>query len=159
MLEILSLIIGGVLRLAPEALGLWKARKDADHEYRMTQLQLEVDKARAQQALDLAHAQAEIAANAGEMQAWADAIRGQAQPSGVGWVDAVSATVRPFLTYWWCLVLYTAAKAITVAVALQSNPRLADLVPILVTEFDRRVIGSMLAFWFVDRSLRRGLMK
>lgn len=143
----------------PEVLGLVKARKDADHEYRMTELQLKIDEARARHALDLAHAQAEIAAAAGEMDAWAAAIRGQAQPSGVRWIDALSSSVRPILTYWWVIVLYSGAKMLQIAVGMDEGVRLAEFVPILVTEFDRTVIGSILSFWFVDRSLRRGAIK
>lgn len=159
MIELLGLVFGGVFRLLPEVLGLVKARKDADHEYRMTELQLKIDEARAKHALDLAHAQAEIAAAAGEMDAWAAAIRGQAQPSGVRWIDALSSSVRPILTYWWVIVLYSGAKMLQIAVGIDEGVTLAQFVPILVTEFDRTVIGSILSFWFVDRSLRRGAIK
>ena len=159
MIELLGLVFGGVFRLLPEVLGLVKARKDADHEYRMTELQLKIDEARAKHALDLAHAQAEIAAAAGEMDAWAAAIRGQAQPSGVRWIDALSSSVRPILTYWWVIVLYSGAKMLQIAVGIDEGVTLAEFVPILVTEFDRTVIGSILSFWFVDRSLRRGAIK
>lgn len=145
--------------MLPEVLGIFRARKDADHEYRMTELQLRIDEARAKQAIDLAHAQAEIAAAAGEMDAWAAAIRGQAQPSGVSRIDALSSSVRPVLTYWWVIVLYSGAKALQVVVGIQSGVTLAEFAPILVTEFDRTVIGSILSFWFVDRSLRRGAIK
>jgi hypothetical protein len=145
---------GGLFRLIPFIVDFFKQKQDAEHEYRMTQLQLEIDKARATQAIDLANAQAAIATNAGEMSAWVEAIKGQSGKTGISWVDAVSATVRPFLTYYWCVGLYGGAKAIQVAVALQARVPLEQLVPILVTEFDQRVIGSMLAFWFVDRALK-----
>lgn len=155
MFELLSLVFGGLLRLAPEVIGFMNKKQDQAHELRMTTLQLDIDKARAQQALDLAHANAAIAADQADMQALIEAVKGQATPTGVKWVDAVSATVRPFLTYWWCVILYTTAKVIGIVVAVQASATLAQLAPLLVTEFDRSVIGSMLAFWFVDRSLRR----
>lgn len=159
MIELLGLVFGGVLRLLPEFLGIVKARKDADHEYRMTELQLKIDEARAKHALDLAHAQSEIAATAGEMDAWAAAIRGQSQTSGVRWIDALSSSVRPVLTYWWVLVLYSGAKALQIVVGLDAGVTLAEFVPILVTEFDRAVIALILSFWFVDRSIRRGALR
>lgn len=155
MFELLSLLFGGLLRLAPEVIGFFKQRRDQDHELRMTQLQLDIDKARAQQALDLAHANAAIAADAADMQALIEAVRAQAGPVGNPRIDAISATVRPFLTYWWCVLLYTSAKVVGIVVAVQASATLAQLAPLLVTDFDRSVIGSMLAFWFVDRSLRR----
>lgn len=155
MFELLSMLGGGALRLIPFLVDFFKGKRDADHEFRMTQLQLEIDRARAAQQIDLAHAQASIASAAGELQAFSDAIKAQGQSTGIGWVDAISATVRPFLTYYWCVGLYGSAKVIQVVVAFKNDTPLSGFVPILVTEFDQMVIGSMLSFWFVDRALRR----
>jgi hypothetical protein len=155
MLALLSMLGGGVFRLIPFLVDFFKQKNDADHEYRMAQLQLQIDQARATQQIDLAHAQADIASSAGEMQAWVEALKGQGTPSGVPWVDAVSATVRPFLTYYWCVGLYGGAKLLQMIVAVQAHTPLAQLVPILTTEYDQSVISSMLAFWFVDRALRK----
>lgn len=155
MIELLGLIFGGVFRMMPELLGVFKAKREAEHEFRMTELQLKIDEARAKHALDLVHAQAEVVAAAGEMNAWADAIRSQATPSGIGWIDALSSSVRPVLTYWWVIGLYGTAKAIQIIVGFDEGASLASFVPVLVTEFDRTVIGSILSFWFVDRSLRK----
>jgi hypothetical protein len=155
MFELLSLLGGGVLRLVPFIVDFFKQRREAEHEYRMTELQLRIDQARAAQQIDLAHAQAGIAAAAGELAVFADAVKAQGQPSGVVWVDALSASVRPVLTYYWTVGLYGGAKVIGVIVAVQANTALAGYGPILVSEFDRAVIGSMLSFWFVDRALRK----
>lgn len=155
MFELLSLLFGGLLRLAPELIGFFKQKRDQEHEHKMTLLQLDIDKARAQQALDLAHAQHAAAMDKADMDALINAIGAQATPSGIRWIDALSSSVRPVLTYWWCVGLYTTAKFITISVAMQASLKLGELAPLLVTEFDRTVIGSMLAFWFVDRSLRR----
>jgi len=155
MLTLLSMLGGGLFRLLPELIALFKGRQDADHEYRMTQLQLEIDKARAGQQIDLAHAQAEIAANAADMAAMVEALKAQATPTGIAWVDALSASVRPVLTYWWCLVLYTIAKIIAIVVAFKAGVPLGAFAAILVTAFDEQVIGSIFAFWFVDRALRK----
>lgn len=155
MIELLSLALGGVLRLAPELFKMFGAKRDADHEFRMTELQLQIDRERAQQNLDLVHAQGAIAADSAEMMAMVEALKAQAVPTGVKWVDALSASVRPILTYWWCLFLYTIYKAVTISLAIASGASLATLAGLLVTEFDRSVIGSIFAFWFVDRSLRK----
>jgi hypothetical protein len=155
MLALLSMLGGGLFRLIPFVVDFFKQRQDAEHEYRMTQLQLQIDQARASQQIDIAHAQAEIASNAGEMAAWAEAIKGEATRTGIGWVDAISATVRPVLTYWWCLVLYTTAKGFLVWAAIKANAPPAAFAAILVTEFDTAVIGSIFSFWFVDRALRK----
>jgi hypothetical protein len=150
---------GGVFRLIPFIVDFFKQKQDQAHELAMTELQLKIDQARAQQALDLAHAQADIALNQGEMEAWRGAVEAQGRSTGLAWVDAVSATVRPFLTYYWCIGLYGSAKLIQVIVAASAHEPLAAYVPILITEFDRSVIGSVLAFWFVDRTLRKSYGK
>jgi hypothetical protein len=155
MLTLLSMLGGGLFRLIPFIVDFFKSKQDADHEYRMAQLQLQIDQARVTQAIDLAHAQADIALGAGEMNAWAEAIKGQSMPTGVAWVDAISATVRPFLTYYWCVGLYGSAKAIQIYVALQAHVPLAQLVPVLVTEFDQNVIGAAVSYWFVERTLMK----
>lgn len=155
MLTLLSMLGGGLLRFLPFMVEFFKQKHEAEHEFRMAELQLKIDQARAAQQIDLAHAQAEIATTAGELQAWNSGIESQGKPTGVPWVDAVSATVRPFLTYYWCVGLYGAGKAIQVVVAFNTGTPLAGYVEILITEFDQQVIGSMLAFWFVDRSLRK----
>lgn len=153
MLEILSLVVGSLTRLGPELLKLVTAKRDAEHEYRMTELQLKIDQARAAQALDLMRVQGAIAQDAQELQAIVDAVREQARPSGVAWVDGLSSSVRPVLTYWWCMVLYTAAKIVLVIGAWPVEmPALAAL---LLTDFDRSIVASIIGFWFTDRVLRR----
>jgi len=155
MMSLIAMLGSGVFRLIPFLVDFFKEKREAEHEFRMTELQLKIDQARATQQIDLAHAQAEIAANAGEMSAWADAIKSQGTPTGVGWADALSASVRPVLTYWWCMVLYTAAKIIAIIVAFQAHTTLAAFSAILLTEFDTAIIGSIFSFWFVDRAIRK----
>lgn len=155
MLELLGLLGGGVFRIIPFVIDLFKQKKDADHEFRMTQLQLEIDKQRATQQIDLAHAQAEIASNTADMQAMVAALQAQGTPTGIGWVDALSASVRPILTYWWCIGIYTVHKALLMYVAYTAHTGADAMAPILMNEFDRGVVGSIIGFWFVDRSLRK----
>lgn len=156
MIELLSVVGGAVARLATEAIGIKKARDEADHELRMTKLQLDIDKARAEQQLDMVHAQAAAASDIAELQALMEASRSEgSRSSGVKWVDAMNQSVRPVMTYWWCLVIYSAAKALLAYSAADSGATLASMADVLVTDFDRAVIGSMISFWFVDRSLRK----
>jgi hypothetical protein len=156
MIELLGMLGGGLFRLFPFIVDFFKQKADQSHELEMSKLQLQIDQARAGQAIDLAHAQANIAINQGELDALRAAIEEQAKPSGVHWIDAVSKSVRPFLTYYFCIGLYGGAKIIQVIVAFQSNQPLIAFTPILITEFDRTLIGSMMSFWFVDRALRTG---
>lgn len=154
---ILSLMGGGLgalLRFVPEIFKLITDSRDRDHEYRMTQLQLEIDKARAGQQIDLVHAQGDVSIASGEMQAYVEAIKGQAQLTGVRFIDALNASVRPFLTYWW-MVIFTAYKVMTVMTALQGGATFSQIGAVLWTADDWGVLSMILGFWFVDRSLRK----
>lgn len=146
--------LGGFLRFVPEIIKLFTEQRDRDHEYRMTRLQLDIDKARAAQAIDLVHAQGEVATAAGELQAYIEAIRGQSQLSGVRWVDAMNASVRPVVAYWW-LMLYTIAKIATVTSLISDSATLSAFVDTAWTDNDAGVLSMILGFWYCDRSLRR----
>lgn len=155
MIELLSPILGALTRFVPFLFNLWHEKGDRDHEYRMTQLQLQIDKARAEQQIDLVHANSAAATAASEMQAWAESMAAQARPSGVPWIDGLSSSVRPVLTYWHCLVLYTIYKWAQASISLHHGADVAATIVTLVTDFDRSLIGSMLGYWFADRSLMK----
>lgn len=154
---ILSLLgggLGGLLRFVPEILKLFTEQRDRDHEYRMTQLQLDIDKARAAQAIDLVHAQGDVALASGEMQAFIEAIKGQGQMTGVGWIDGLNQSVRPVITYWWML-LFTVYKAATIVAASLQWTTLDDFIAKLWTAQDAGILAMILGFWFVDRAIRK----
>lgn len=155
ILSLLSMLGGGLFRLLPEILKLFTAKQDAAHEYQMTQLQLQIDQARATQNLDLVHAQGAIAADTAEMSAMIEALKAQAVPSGIKWVDALSSSVRPILTYWLCLVMYTAYKAALFSIAMHGGVTWEHALIQGYTEFDQDVVGSIIGFWFTDRAIRK----
>lgn len=146
--------LGGLLRFVPEILKLFVDKADRDHEHRMTMLQLEIDKARAEQQIDLVHAQGEVAQAIGEMQAYTEAIKAQGRKSGVRWADALSASVRPVITYWW-MVLFTVYKIATITAAALQWTTLREFIDVLWTAQDAGILAMILGFWFVDRSIRK----
>jgi hypothetical protein len=146
--------LGGLLRFVPEIFKLFTDQRDRDHEYRMTQLQLDIDKARAAQAIDLAHATSEAAQATSEMQAYIEAIKGQGQMSGVPWVDALNQSVRPVVTYWW-MSLFTVYKIATIVAACLAWTSLDDFLTKMWTAQDAGVLSMILGFWFVDRAIRK----
>lgn len=154
LLTLLGGGLGGLLRFVPEILKLFTEQRDRDHEFRMTQLQLDIDKARAAQAIDLVHAQGEMAQLTGELQAYIEAIKGQGNMSGVPWVDAMNQSVRPVVTYWW-MSLFTVYKVATIIAAATAWTNLPDFLKVLWTDQDAGVLAMILGFWFVDRSIRK----
>lgn len=164
--------LGGLLRFVPEIFKLFTEKKDRDHEYRMTQLQLDIDKARAAQAIDLVHAQGDMAMQAGETQAFIEAIKGQSQPTGVKWIDGLNQSVRPVITYWWMSlftvgkVLLFVAASIELYLALAAVKTLTEISPLLSafvdktwTIQDQATLAMIFSFWFVDRSIRKNTGK
>jgi hypothetical protein len=129
MLELLGLITGGIFRLLPEELKILSVRSDADHEYRMTELQLKVDQARAAQAIDLVDAQGAAAADAAELGAC-----GPRHGAARRWPPVCAGWMR-------CSV----HKAVLVAVGLQhARPvRLTDP-PLSREAAERRLLGYIL---------------
>ena len=143
--SIISLLGGGLgalMRFIPEILKIYNAKQDQAHELRMVTLQLEIDKARATQQIDLVHAQQAASEATEQMKAYVEAVKGQSQMSGVAWVDGLSQSVRPVLTYWWQL-LFTIYK-------------LQDIATNGLTwgDQDWGMLSVIVGFWFVDRAVR-----
>ena len=142
---IISLLGGGMgalVRLLPELMKMYTAKADQAHELRMTQLQLEIDKARATQQLDLAHVQQDGAEALAQMNALVEAVKVQGQMTGVKFIDALNQSVRPVTTYWW-QVLFTLYKV-------------QDIQQHGITwgENDWAMLSMILGFWYVDRAIR-----
>ncbi len=146
-------LVGGLLRLAPEVLRLFTSKADRDHEYRMAKLSADTAAAERAGKLEEIKIGGDIAQTNKGLDALIEAIKGQSARSGIGWVDAISATVRPFVTYWW-LALYTAVKACLILVALRGGVGLADAVLQIWTDFDIATFGAIVNFWFLDRVLK-----
>lgn len=157
MFELLTLVGGGLMRLAPLFIDLLKNRQEHQHERERVQDQIALEKVRGE------NKDREIAAVTaqGVETSWAsalgEALKAEAQPkpaSGFSLLDWLSGSVRPVLTYWWCVVLYTTHKGVMIAVGTQEKLKLSELAPLILTDFDRGVVGSIIGFWFVDRALR-----
>ena len=157
MIEILSLVGGAVARLAPSVLDFFKQGRDLKYEL------LRMDKELAMEETRAKNREAEIAAMSNFQvetnwsEAMGEAIRSQTKVTGDKWLDRINVSVRPILTYWWCIVLYTAHKMLlTVIVMTGDHSNLLSVANVLYNDFDQAVCGSIIGFWFVDRALRKG---
>jgi hypothetical protein len=152
---VISTIGGGILRLIPEYLSIKDKEKARDHEFRMFDLQLEADKLRSKLRIDEARVEVEGKEVLAEIGAIVDAAKAQATQTGIKFIDALNASVRPVLTYWWCVLLYTAHKGTLTFLALKNDLPLDQVAGTVFTTFDASVVASMIGFWFVDRALRK----
>lgn len=147
-------LLGGAMRLIPEGIKFFTQKSEQAHELKMTELQLKVDTARAAHELDLVHAQASAATQAGELSALVESVKAQARPTGIAWVDAISSTVRPFITYWW-MALLSLHKAITLTIAAKSAHTLAEFNGATWSTTDAGTLSMILSYWFIDRTLAK----
>jgi hypothetical protein len=155
MLTLLGTLFGGAFRMLPELFKMFDKKDERAHELAMFDRQLEADKLRASAALDQINAQADATLGAAEMQAIIEATKAQAVQTGVKWVDAVSALMRPIITFWWVIIMYTAALVAQYLVLVQQG---ASQLPALLSlwgEDEKAIVASIISFWFVDRSLRK----
>jgi hypothetical protein len=149
ILSLLGGALGGIMRLLPEVFKLFTLKRDQDHEFRMTKVQLEIDAARAQQDIDKIHANQALEAIRGEMGAYAEALKGQSQMTGVPFIDGLNQSVRPVLTYWW-MAIFSIHKAYSISMATDFN----DMMSRIWTDNDAGILSMILGFWFVDRAMK-----
>lgn len=158
MFELFGLIFGGVSRLAQHWLELREKEKERAHEAVMYDKQIELADKRFEHDSALRRMDGEQAESAAEWEAMRAAIDAQAREAQAagGWVAKFSACIRPTLTVWHLIVLYTAVKAAMLYAAMQAGGgAFAALLQVYGPE-DKALAFSMASFWFADRSLRRG---
>lgn len=152
---LLGTLFGGLFRMAPEILK-WLDRKDERaHELAMFDKQLEADRLKGDQALAQINAQADANIGAAEIQAIIEATKAQAVQTGIKWVDAFNAIIRPLLALQWLIVLWPAVVLAGFALAVKTggDPLVALRATFGVDE--KAMAASVASFWLVDRSLRK----
>lgn len=154
---LLGSLLGGAFRLGQAVLDAREKQRDRDHEYRMVQLNGDLAAKADERRLREIGLEGEYRLSAMDVEALMAGVKSQAveaQTAG-GWSAALSATVRPITTYL-LLVLYMSHKAVVVALAYSGGTDMLQALNDAYSEADVAILSSILAFWFVDRSLRRG---
>lgn len=154
-MEILTALFGGLLRLAPDFMK-WRDRKDERrHELLMQDKAIEFEKIRGAQRMDEIRAAGDAAATLAEWQGMIEATKAQAIQTGIKGIDAINALVRPFLTFWWAVVLATAAMVAQLYLLVtQSGLSPAEAILAVWGPFERGIVGTIIGFWFMDRVLK-----
>lgn len=152
---LIGTLFGGAFRMAPEVLK-WLDRKDErKHELAMFDKQLDADRLKLEASQRLADTQSAERITVADLQAMVEATRAQATITGVKWVDALSSLMRPVITFWWVIVLYTSALVAQFIQMYEQNVATVDTILRLWGPDERAIVASIIAFWFVDRSLRK----
>ena len=147
-------LLGGVFRLAPEVLRWFDRKAERDHELAMQDKALEFEKLRGAQRMAEIGAAADAAWNTGAIDALKEAVAAQGHQSGVRWADALSASVRPVITYWF-MGLYCAAKTAAFAAAVSAGAGWGEATLHAWTEADQALWAGVLNFWFLGRVFDR----
>lgn len=153
-MEVLTAIFGGLLRLAPDFMK-WRDRKDERrHELEMFKQQVTLERERGAQKLSEIRTAGDAAAVLAEWQGMIEATKAQAVVTGIKVVDAINALVRPFLTFWWAVVLATVAMAAQLHLLLETGKSPAEAILAVWGPFEKGVVGTIIGFWFMDRVLK-----
>ena len=156
---ILGSIFGGLFRMAPEVLKFFDKKNERQHELVMFTRQCELETLRGQQKLAEIGAQREAAIDVGVMDAFQSAIEQQATmvKAAGGWAAALSASVRPVVTYgvlfvWSFIHVWFAWNA-----WVTGAPPVEVFKMMMSPDFSALLAGTI-NFWFLDRTLaKRGL--
>lgn len=146
--SLLGSIFGGLLRLAPEAFKFFDRKNERQHELAM--LGKEMEFARVRGEIEMHKVEANISMK--ELDAIAIAAQEQGETArSAGWfVAALSALVRPLVTYWF-VALYSLHKIATLSMAYEAN---ADWRMVMMTNWtvdDATMLSMILGFFFVGR--------
>lgn len=165
MIALLSALLGFISSAVPDFIKLFRDGKDRAHEIALLKLQMEYDREklavasneaatmRSQQlqAIELyAHSEQENMLNA----------RVKDSLTGIHWVDALSGSVRPMITYAF-FALYVLVKCAQFSILLspglpwQNNLSVAQALVSLWTEEDIAIFSAIMAFWFGSRALMK----
>lgn len=141
---------GGLLRLAPEVLKLLDRRNERVHELALGEQQRKLVELQGHNQLALADRQADTSQLVSALEALREGIKAQAIQTGNVLVDAVSATVRPVVTY---LVagMWATVKVAGFCAVLDAGAAWYTAAQQVWGPNDVAMLTGILNFWFLGR--------
>lgn len=144
-------LLGGILRLVPEFIAYFKAKTEQAHELAMTDRQIEHAKVVGQFKIEEVRQQGQNEYDASAVRAIQAAAEAQAKPTGVRFVDAINALIRPIITLQWVILLYPAAVVASFTLAcLNGVPALVAIGQAFGPE-EKALTAGIINFWFLNR--------
>jgi hypothetical protein len=144
--------VGGAARILPEVLKLFTKKADNKHELEMLKAEMEFTRLRG----EIQMKQTEASMTMAELDAIGKAFEEQSNTAAKGgwFVSAISALVRPLVTYWF-MVLYSLVKIATMKIALEEGYNWKEVVIQNWNGADMSLLTMILSFWFVGRVYER----
>ena len=145
---LLGSLFGGVFRIVPEVMKLWDAKNEREHELKMLGKEMEF----AQIKGEISMREQETRLMGRELDAMSVALKEQGETARAsGWfISAISAAVRPLVTYWF-VTLYSIVKLASILMAIDAGAEWKEVLVSSWTEDDMALLMMVLTFWFVGR--------
>lgn len=140
MIALLGSLAGFLSALIPEVLSFIKDKRDKAHELALVKLQIEAGKNSSSSRIDEVVIKSDLDKER--------LIYSHAKPIGIPWVDALSALVRPLITYLF-LALYIGVK-LTIIFSYQ----IGVCMPVWTNE-DEVLLSVIMGFWFGNRMINK----
>lgn len=158
-LLVIETIVGGALgaisRLAPEIINFFDRKNERKHELAMGVQQYDLAKLQSESAYRLKDREVEGEQFTSAMEAMKAGIEAQGKQTGVRWVDALNALVRPTITFW-IFSLYSIAKTAQIHFAhAASDSSFQEAVLATWSPADEAMLSAVLTFYFIGRVWER----
>lgn len=143
-------LMGGIFRLVPEVLKFFDRNNERKHELAMMDKTLEVEKVQGETRIAL---QQEVTYGKG-LDALSMAVEAQGKQTGIKFVDALSALVRPLVTYWF-MGIYMAVKITGIYLTIRVTGDWSKAFATAWDANDMAIFAGILNFWFLSRVFDR----
>lgn len=149
---VIGSLFGGLFRLAPEVLKFFDKQNDRKHELAMMDKQLDYEKLKAEFKVEEKYVEFSVH----QLDAMQEAFKEQAATatSSYKWVSALSALVRPMVTYV-LFGLYVCFKITMMYYAVQTGIPWNAVMQQAWNQDDFAMLNAILMFWFVGRSIQQ----
>ena len=141
---------GGLLRIAPELLKFLDRKAERLHELALGSQQYKLMELQQHTQMRTAEVQAEQGQLVAALEALREGIKAQVASASSGLVAAVSATVRPFVTYL-VVAMWMSVKVSLVIDTVVSGVSLAGSITLAWGPQDNALLAGILNFWFLGR--------
>lgn len=149
---LLGSVFGGIFRLAPEVLKFMDKGNERKHELAMFTLQTDLEKMRGQFRMEEKYVDHSTA----QLEAIQEAFKEQSATAQASykWVAALSALVRPGITYI-LFSLYVAMKITAIVYGMEHGASWVAVMREAWTAEDFGMLNMILTFWFVGRAIEK----
>jgi hypothetical protein len=145
---LLGSLLGGVFRIVPEVMKLWDAKNEREHELAMLGKEMEFAQIRG----EISMREQESVLMGKELDAMTEALKEQGETARASgqFISAISAAVRPLVTYWF-VTLYSIVKLASILMAVDAGAEWKEVLVSSWSEDDMALLMMVLTFWFVGR--------